>query len=478
MGIEAYRKAAKDLIDWICDYYARVEKLPVRSEVEPGYLPPLMPRKAPDAPEGVEAVMSDIKSKILPGLTHWQSPNFFAFFPANSSFPAMLGDMLSGALSVMGFLWSGSPAATELETIVLDWLAKLLNLPSCFLAYGPDGNLGRGGGVIQGTASETVLVALLAAQARVMAERPAEDRQRLVCYSSNQAHSSIKKACMVAGTTHCRLILARPELDYALDPADLSAAIDKDIASGLIPFYLVGTIGSTSSCAVDPIADLAAIARKHSMWFHIDAAFAGVTAMLPEMQHYFAGLELADSFNTNAHKWLLTNFDCSCMWVQDAEPLKAALSLMPAFLRAKGNAYDFKDWQIPLGRRFRSLKLFFVLRMYGKHKLQQYLRHHIALGELFAGLVRKDNRFEIVTPPRFALTCFVLKGPLGNETAALVDAVNQSGRAFMISTELSGQTVARFAIGGAQTQQRHVRAAWQLICEAADGLLATARAET
>ncbi|KAK9915210.1 hypothetical protein WJX75_006221 [Coccomyxa subellipsoidea] len=472
MGIEEFRKNAKDMVDWICDYYASNEKLPVRSEVEPGYLRPLLPKAAPQSPENFSAIMQDFQAKIMPGITHWQSPNFFAYFPSNSSFPAMLGEMLSSALSTVGFCWIGSPATTELETIVMDWLGKLLCLPTSFLAFDEQGKRGLGGGVIQGSASESTLVALLAARARALAGRPMEDAGNLVAYSSDQSHSSIKKACMVAGTPYVRIIPASPEDDYAFDAAALEEAIREDIDAGLLPFYCVATIGTTSSCAVDPIAEIGRITQQYGLWLHVDAAYAGVSSMLPEYRHYFVGLELVDSFITNGHKWLLTNFDCSCMWVRNAEPLKAALSLTPAYLRGKGNDLDYKDWQVPLGRRFRSLKLWFVMRSYGTENIKKFLRHHIQLGQLFVSLIQTDARLEIVTPPRWGLICFRVRGAGNEATQELLERVNKSGRAFLVHTELSGRFVARMAIGGSLTQERHVRGAWQLISECTTEVLA------
>ncbi|CAL8468823.1 g8364 [Coccomyxa elongata] len=476
MGIEEFRKNAKDMVDWICDYYASNEELPVRSEVEPGYLRPRLPQTAPQHPENFNSIMQDVHAHIMPGITHWQSPNFFAYFPSNSSFPAMLGEMLSTALSTVGFCWIGSPATTELETIVMDWLGKLLCLPTSFLAFDEQGKRGLGGGVIQGSASESTLVSLLAARARALAGRPMDDAGRLVAYSSDQAHSSIKKACMVAGTPYVRIIPASPEHDYAFDAVALEEAIREDLEAGLLPFYVTATIGTTSSCAVDPIAHIGRITQQYGLWLHVDAAYAGVTSMLPECRHHFEGLELVDSFITNGHKWLLTNFDCSCMWVRNAEPLKAALSLTPAYLRGKGNDLDYKDWQVPLGRRFRSLKLWFVLRSYGTENIKKFLRHHIDLGKLFVSLIQTDARLEIVAPPRWGLICFRLRGPGNEATTELLERVNKSGKAFLVHTELSGRYVARMAIGGSLTQERHVRAAWQLISQCATEVLA-ARAQ-
>lgn len=468
MDVEEFRRRGYEMVDWICDYQSRVEQLPVRSQVQPGYLAPRMSTAAPEQGEGWDAIMQDVEENIMPGVTHWQSPNFFAYFSANSSFPGMLGEMLSGALNIIGFSWVGSPAATELETIVLDWFGKLLALPEAFLSTSGTG----GGGCIQGTASEAAVVALLAARARSLQGRPQEDMSKLVVYTSDQAHSSLRKACMIAGVTHCRVLPASAENEWALAADTLEAAVQEDLQAGLIPSFLMATVGTTSSCAVDPLPSLSAVAQRHNMWLHVDAAFAGVYALLPELRHHFDGMEGCDSFSTNAHKALLVNFDCCALWVRDAEPLKAALSLTPEFLRARGNTLDYKDWQLPLGRRFRALKLWFVLRTYGASGLRDYISHKAGLAAHFAKLVRANARFELTAPPRFGLVCFRIKGVSRDVNAAVLEAVNASGKAFLIHTELGGQFTMRMAIGGTNTQRRHVDATWAVICEHSERQLA------
>ncbi|KAK9829064.1 hypothetical protein WJX72_003711 [[Myrmecia] bisecta] len=471
MDIEEFRRRGHEMVDFICDYHRSVEQLPVRSQVEPGYLAEILPTEAPQSGELFSAILADVASKIMPGMTHWQSPSFFAYYPANHSFPAILGELLCAGLNVVGFSWIGSPAATELETIVLDWLAKLLGLPGGFLSVTADGRPGKGGGVIQGTASEAALVCLLAARARAMVRRPADDQTRLVAYTSDQAHSAIKKACMVAGVVHCRLLPTIEQDAFALQPAVLQAAIEADLAAGLLPCFYCATVGSTSSCAVDPLRHLFGTARAHNIWCHVDAAYAGSAAVCPELRPSFDGLELADSFSMNPHKWLLVNSDCSALWVQDAEPLKMALSLTPVFLHAKGNTLDFKDWQVPLGRRFRALKVWFVLRSYGAAGLQAYIRHHVRLAGWFAARVRADERFELAAPPRFGLVCFRLKGASREQNAALLETLNVSGKLFMVHTELAGQYTLRFALGSTNVQQRHVEAAWQEISDCSARIL-------
>lgn len=473
MSIEEFRKRGYEMVDWICDYHSRVKTMPVRSQVSPGYLAPLLPREAPENGEAWPQIMADVESHIMPGITHWQSPNFFAYFPANSSLPGILGEMMSAAFNTIGFSWMGNPAATELETIVMDWLAKLLNLPAAFLSQG------KGGGVIQGTASEADVVVLLAARAQSLAQegRTHADQNRLVVYSSDQAHSSIKKACMITGTLHCRLLPTHAANDWGLTGETLETAIKEDLKKGLLPSFVTATIGTTSTCAVDDIPALAAVCQRFGLWLHIDAAYAGTSAVLPEERHHFVGVDGCHSYSTNMHKALLVNFDCCALWVKDSGPLKEALSLTPAYLRAKGNALDYKDWQLPLGRRFRALKLWFVLRTYGTSGLQEYIRHHHRLAAHFTTLLQNDCRFAVAAPPRFGLICFRVKAASDETNMAILEKVNASGKIFLVHTEVgtgeNKQLLIRMAIGGTNTQLRHVVAAWQAIQDAADDELST-----
>eukprot|EP00878_Enallax_costatus_P025982 GHUV01027848.1.p1 GENE.GHUV01027848.1~~GHUV01027848.1.p1 ORF type:complete len:388 (+),score=81.82 GHUV01027848.1:52-1215(+) len=377
----------------ICDYMNTSKTVKVVPDVEPGYLRPLLPKTPPQQPEPWHNINSDFYTKILKGALHWQSPNFFAWFAGNRSGPSILAEMLIAVLNMIGFSWQSSPVSTELEMVMMDWLAKLCGLPDKFISNGDSSR--PGGGCIQSTSSEAVLVAMLAARARAMEGQPAEAALKLVAYGSDQAHMCFKKAAMVCGLQHVRILRASERLDYALDPLTLAAAVQEDLAAGLIPFYLCGTIGTTSSCAVDPLRNLAHVCKQHKIWVHVDAAWAGSASIVPEQRHWFDGLSDVDSYSFSVHKWLMTNFDCAAMWFDDTEYLKEALSLTPVYLRATGNIFDYKDWQIPLGCRFRSLKLWFVMRMYGAVKLQDMIRHHIALGEWFAQQVSADPRFEV-----------------------------------------------------------------------------------
>ncbi|CAI9107534.1 OLC1v1006908C3 [Oldenlandia corymbosa var. corymbosa] len=476
MDSEQLREYAHQMVDFIADYYKNIENHPVLSQVQPGYLRELLPETAPIHPEALEDVLSDVQSKIFPGVTHWQSPNFFAYYPSNSSIAGFLGEMLSAGINMVGFSWITSPAATELEMIVLDWLAKALNLPDDFLSTG------LGGGVIQGTASEAVLVVLLAARDKVLRSIGKDALGKLVVYSSDQTHSALQKACQIAGIhpENCRVLKTDSCDDYALSPKALSEAITHDLSVGLVPFFLCATVGTTSSTAVDPLLALAKIAKDNGIWLHVDAAYAGSSCICPEFRHYLDGVEEADSFNMNAHKWFLTNFDCSALWVKDRSALILSLSTNPEFLKNKASernlVVDYKDWQIPLGRRFRSLKLWMVLRLYGLENLQAYIRNHIKLAGLFEELVNQDSRFEIVAPRKFSLVCFRLLHQQDDDSANkvnhdLLDAVNATGRIYISHTVLSNKYTLRFAVGAPLTEEKHVVDAWKILQDEASTLL-------
>uniref|UniRef100_A0A1D1YG92 Tyrosine decarboxylase 1 n=1 Tax=Anthurium amnicola TaxID=1678845 RepID=A0A1D1YG92_9ARAE len=477
MDAEQLREHAHRMVDFIADYYKSIESFPVLSQVKPGYLHELLPGSAPNHPEKLDNVLDDIQQKIIPGVTHWQSPGFFAYYPSNSSTAGFLGEMLSAGFNIVGFNWVASPAATELEVIVLDWLAKMLKLPEQFLSSG------QGGGVIQGTASEAVLVSLLAARDRMLRRTGKSSLANLIVYASDQTHSALQKACQIAGIRpeNFRVLKADSSTNYSLDFEALCKSISHDISTGLIPFFFCATVGTTSSAAVDPLSELGKIAKANGMWFHIDAAYAGSACICPEYRHYIDGVEEADSFGMNAHKWLLTNFDCSLLWVKDRSALIHSLSTNPEFLKNKAsqesNVVDFKDWQIPLGRRFRSLKLWMVLRLYGVENIQNYMRNHIKLAQHFGGLINSDSRFEVVAPQMFSLVCFRLLPPPHDPDDGymlnhnLLGAINASGKIFISHTVLSGKFVLRLAVGAPLTEERHIKEAWKLIQDQAGILL-------
>jgi aromatic-L-amino-acid decarboxylase len=466
---ELFRRHGRSVIDWIADYWRDIETHPVLSRVAPGEVYRALPPSAPRRGEPFEAMLADVDRIIMPGVTHWQSPRFFAYFPANVSGPSVLGELLSAGLGIQGMLWATSPACTELETRVLDWLVEMLGLPGAFSSRG------RGGGVIQDTASSAALCALVAARERVTAG--AANRGGvpgdLRVYASTHAHSSIEKAVRIAGigSEHLRQIETDPA--WAMRPEALERAIAADVAAGLRPCMVCATVGTTSTNAIDPVGPIGRICRRHGVWLHVDAAMSGTAALCPELRFIQEGLELADSYCFNPHKWMLTNFDCDCFYVADRGALIDALSITPEYLRnqasASGAVFDYRDWQVPLGRRFRALKLWFVIRHYGVEGLQELVRAHVSLARAFAGWVRSDPRFELAADPPLNLVCFRHRGgDASNQT--MLDRLNRGGRIHLTHTRLDGRLTLRLSIGQARTEERHVQEAWRLIRAAADGL--------
>src|SRR3954469_23068253 len=469
MSPDEFRRHGYEVIDWIADYYSRIESFPVLSQVKPGAVRESLPASAPAKGEPFPALLRDVEKLILPGVTHWQSPNFFAFFPGNASGPGILGDLLSSGLGVQGMLWATSPACTELETRVLDWLVPALGLPEKFLFTQ------TGGGVIQDTASSATLCAVLAARERAtnFASNNEGCRSGLIAYTSAQAHSSIEKAIKIAGIGRENLRLIEVDEHFAMNPEALARAISKDRQSGLIPFFVCATVGTTSSNAIDPVPEIGKICREHNLWLHVDAAMSGTAALCPEFRYVHDGLELADSYCFNPHKWMFTNFDCDCFYVADRKALIQTLSVLPEYLRNKatesGAVIDYRDWQVPLGRRFRSLKLWFVLRYYGIEGLQVHIREHVRLAQQFAEWIRGDERFEIAAPAPLNLVCFRLKsGDQANQQ--LMDTLNQSGDLYLTHTKLRGKLTLRVCIGQTNTQERHVERAWKRIQKEASRL--------
>ena len=469
MSPDEFRRHGHAVVDWIADYYARIETFPVLSRVEPGQIRASLPPEPPAKSESVEAMLRDVEKLILPGVTHWQSPNFYAFYPCNASGPSILGDLLSSGLGVQGMLWATSPACTELETRVLDWLVGMLGLPERFLSSG------TGGGVIQDTASSASLCALLAARER--ATHFASNRRgcdgKLVAYASTQAHSSIEKAVQIAGLGGDNLRLIAVDQNFAMQSDALARQIAEDRRAGLVPCFVCTTVGTTSSNAVDPVAEIGRICREHNLWLHVDAAMSGTAALCPEFRHIHNGLEFADSYCFNAHKWMFTNFDCDCFYVADRASLIQTFTLLPEYLRNQatesGAVIDYRDWQIPLGRRFRALKLWFVIRHYGVEGLQHHVREHVRLAQEFAEWIRSDDRFELAAPVPLNLVCFRHKA--GDEAnQALMDRLNRSGDLYLTHTRLNGRLTLRLCVGQTNTQARHVKRAWERIREEAGRL--------
>ena len=476
MTTDEFRRHGKELIDWIADYYDHIEEYPVLSPAAPGSIRAALPAAPPETGELFADVMADVERVIMPGITHWQSPNFFAYFPANASFPSILGELLSAGLGVQGMLWQTSPACTELETHVLDWLVGMLGLPERFLSTGP------GGGVIQDTASSAVLAAMVAARERAETSNQysvnsdqysvvshVEDGKdsRLRAYTSTQAHSSVAKAAGIAGVGRVNLRAVAVDGDYAMRPDDLRRQIEADRAAGLLPFFVVATIGTTSSTALDPIRAIGEVCHEYGVWLHVDGAMAGTAALCPEFRAMQDGLELADSYAFNPHKWMFTNFDCDCLWVADRAALIRALSILPEYLKnaatAAGAVIDYRDWHVQLGRRFRSLKLWFVIRHYGVEGLRAHVREHVRLGQEFAAWVAADPAFELAAPAPLNLVCFRLRQGGDAANRALLERLNASGKLYLTHTVLDGKYTLRMSIGGTLTEERHVAAAWQHI---------------
>jgi len=466
MTPEDFRRHGRDVVDWIADYMERVEKLPVLSKAKPGDIRAALPAEPPQRGELFEVMLEDVDRVLLPGVTHWQSPSFFAYFPSNNSGPSILGELLSAGLGVQGMLWATSPACTELETHVLDWLVGMLGLPEKFRSDS------TGGGVIQDTASSATLCALLAGRERATGFQANESGAdgHLTAYASTQAHSSVEKAAKIAGLGRENLRLIGVDERFAMRPDALAHAIAEDRRAGRIPCFVCATVGTTSSNAIDPVAEIGRICREEGIWLHVDAAMSGTAALCPEFRWIQDGLELADSYCFNPHKWMFTNFDCDAFWVADRASLIRTLSVLPEYLRNQatesGAVFDYRDWQIPLGRRFRALKLWFVIRHYGVEGLQHYVRHHVELAQKFKSWVDKSASFELAAPAPLNLVCFRhLGGDALNRN--LLEAVNVTGRVYLTHTSLGGRFTLRMSIGQSATEERHVAAAWKLIQQTA-----------
>lgn len=469
MSPDEFRRHGRAVIDWIADYMESVGDYPVMSSVQPGEIRSGLPAHPPENGEDFENVLKDMNDLILPGVTHWQSPHFYAFFPANHSGPSILGELLSAGLGVQGMLWATSPACTELETHVLDWIVELLGLPASFLSGS------AGGGVIQDTASSASLCALLAARHRATdgsANRVGANK-RLTVYASSHAHSSVEKAVRIAGLGTDNMRSVEVDESYAMRPEALDKMIAEDRAGGATPCLVVATAGTTSSMALDPIASIGEICRRHEVWLHVDAAMSGTAALCPEFRFIHDGLEFADSYCFNPHKWMLVNFDCDCFFVADRGALIGALSILPEYLRnaasASGAVIDYRDWQVPLGRRFRALKLWFVIRHYGAEGLRNFVRDHVAAAQELASWIESDPNFELAALVPLNLVCFRLRG--GDDVnERLLARLNASGAMYLTHTRLDDRFTLRMSIGASQTRMSHVEIAWKRITSEAAAL--------
>ncbi|CAL4996530.1 unnamed protein product [Urochloa decumbens] len=457
-------------VDLVADYLESVESLPVLPSVEPGYLRHLLNPSPPTSSAPFDVAMKELRDSVLPGMTHWASPSFFAFFPATNSAVAIAGDLIASAMNTVGFTWQSAPAATELESLTLDWLAHLLRLPPPFMS-----SSSPGGGVILGTTSEAMLVTLVAA--RDAALHRTGGMSRLAVYASDQTHSAFFKVCRLAGidAANVRAIPTSAGTSYALDAMALRCRMEEDAGAGLVPTYVCATVGTTSTNAVDPVGAIADVAAIFNAWVHVDAAYAGAACICPEFRHHLAGVERADSISMSPHKWLLTCLDCTCLWVRDTRRLTDSLETKPEYLRNdvtdSGDVTDIKDMQVGVGHRFRGLKLWMVMRTYGAAKLQQHIRSDVAMAKMFEESVRADERFEVVVPRNFALVCFRIRAcgdDMTEEDAdeasrELMGRLNRTGKVFVAHTVVGGRFVLRFAVGSTLQEERHVRGAWELI---------------
>lgn len=464
MNSEEFRRHAHAFVDWMADYMDTVEDYPVRAQVQPGEIAARLPVSPPQEGEPMAAIFEDFEKIVMPGITHWQHPNFFAYFPANSSPPSVLAEMLTATLGAQCMLWQTSPAATEMETRMLDWLRQMIGLPEGFA------------GVIQDSASSAILCALLTAREKATGWRANQEGlgalPRLTVYTSEETHSSTEKDVKVAGLGRDNLRSIPTDDNFSLRPDALAAAIEQDIAAGFKPACVVASVGTTGVGSVDPLRAIGEICARHDIWLHVDAAWAGSALILPEHRWMIDGIEHADSFVFNPHKWLFTNFDCSAHFVRDPDALVRTLSILPDYLKSRegDQVIDYRDWSVPLGRRFRALKLWFVIRSYGVEGLKQRLAAHIDWTRELAEQVAAAEDFEVTSPVNLALFSFRYR-PAGvgdpaeldrlNET--LLHKLNDGGAIYLTQNRVNGAYVIRFSVGQTATERRHVQAAWDLI---------------
>ncbi len=463
MKIHDFRKHAHEMADFMADYFENIESLPVKSQVKPGEIFKRLPGSPPKFQETFQQIMSDFEEVILPGVTHWQNPNFFAYFPANSSYPSVLAEMLTAALGLQCMVWETSPAAAELEEKMLNWLKEMTGIPAQFH------------GVIQDTASTATLVALLTAREKLSSFRINEEgfpHNKYRIYCSTEAHSSVEKAVKIAGFGKQNLIKTPVDDALSLRPEKLKEAIQSDIDNGMIPLFVVAAIGTTGTAAIDPLNQISDICKEFNIWLHVDAAYAGTAFILPEYRQFMEGIEAADSCVFNPHKWMFTNFDCSAYFVKDKEALIKTFEIMPEYLKTQPDKLvnNYRDWGIQLGRRFRALKLWFVIRSMGTNEMRKKIRNHIAWAGWLAGKINCANHFELIRPQNFSLVCFRLLSPTSVNTKDLnklnesfLSHLNASGKMYLSHTKAHGFFVLRFVVAQTYTEFDHVKKAWEFI---------------
>ena len=472
MDIDEFRKHGHQLIDWMADYMDTVEKLPVRSQVKPGEISNRLKEKPPTNGEPMENIIDDFKTTILPGITHWQHPRFFAYFPANSSPPSVLAEMLTATLGAQCMLWQTSPAATEMETRMMQWLASMIDLPKKF------------SGVIQDSASSATLCALLTAREKATSWKTNElgfmtMAKKLIVYTSEEAHSSIEKGAKIAGFGKDNIRFIPTDNKFSMCANTLRKEIQSDLDKGFVPTCVVASIGTTGVGAVDPIKKIATLCKEFDIFLHIDAAWAGAAMILPEHRSMADGIELADSIVINPHKWLLTNFDCSAHFVKDPTALTSTLSILPEYLKSKESEdiIDYRDWSIPLGRRFRALKLWFVIRYYGVGGLQKIIRKHIEFASQVEEWINDSKNFELVAPRSLSLLNFRLLSKQSGKVLdidklnlKLLNDLNDSGTTYFTQNRVRGHFAIRWSIGQTNTELRHVKDAWAQIQQTASSI--------
>lgn len=459
-----FKKHAQDVLDWMADYLKNVESHPVKSPVRPRDIYNQIPATAPAEGESFETIFGDFKRIIMPGITHWNHPSFFAFFPANNSYPSILGEMIMATLGAQCMVWETSPAATELEERVMEWLGSIIGLPGYF------------SGVIQDSASSSTICSLLTAREKISQYRinisgyPSE--ARFTTYASTEAHSSVEKGIKIIGLGKTSLRKIAVDRQFAMIPDALEEAVSKDIEAGLKPLCVVATLGTTSSTAIDPLKEIGEICERYNIWLHVDAAMAGTALVLPEKRWMIEGIEKVDTFVFNPHKWMFTNYDCAAYFVKDKEALIRTFEILPEYLKTKEDSRvnNYRDWGIQLGRRFRALKLWFVLRSFGLKGLQEKIRFHIELAQYFAEKVKESEEFELLAPVPINTVCFRYRpkgvddpGALDQLNITLLENLNMTGKVYLSHTRLNDIYTIRMCIGQTEVEKRHVDAAWELI---------------
>jgi len=462
MSPDQFRKWGGEVVEWVARYLETVEELPVMAQVRPGDIRSQLPQSPPEGGESMEAILADLDRIIVPGITHWNHPSFFAYFPSSAAGAGILGEMLSAALNVNGMVWKTSPSATELESTVLDWLRQMIGLSADFQ------------GIVYDTTSVGTFHALTAARNAIPEWDVAEngvagpDAPRLTLYTSEHAHSSVEKGALAIGLGRRGVRKIPVDSEYRMDVAALEAAIQKDRAAGFRPFCVSATVGTTSTTSIDPVDRIADVTEREGLWLHVDAAYAGAAAILPERADILSGCNRADSFVMNPHKWMFTPIEFTAFYTRRPDALRAAFSLVPEYLKTAEDASvtNYMDYGIQLGRRFRSLKLWMVMRYFGVDGFRSLLGEHMRLARLFASFVEQDSRFEIAAPVPFSTVCFRLRTG-DDDNSRLMERVNATGKIFISHTRVDDRFTLRFSIGNVKTEERHVRDAWDLIASEA-----------